>query len=693
MARLAVRTAILLAFVTALPTALIGQTREVLFIGNDSYNARTIERVVDRELERVREERGSIADLVDAAHALESWYTGEGFPDVRVRFRMVDVVDGETERVVTTADGFAGVDRVEFLIDEGPRLYLGEVAFEGNDAFDDELLRAYVPRRGGGVLGTGRALYRPEDLGAIASSVRQHYLLSGYLTVRLEAPLTTRSENEVDVVFPVREGQLFRIAGVEVTGSAQFPDAVAREIGDLLPDSNLPYVERIAADGADRIERYLGRNGYFTDVRYRIVTDEKSASVVVHYEFSPVRRALLGEIRVQSGDGSDLRTRPEIVRNRFPIEPGDPIDRSVIERGRQELYQTGLFRIVSARIEEGVADGSDEDRIVDLVISIQEDRNRYLELAAGWGTVQWFTGSIQFVDENILGTGRLWGVEAAGSFIGYRLSTRVVDRFLLGFGSRLELRGGHEYRSRAAFSERSTSVVIAADVGVSETIRTAADYEFSYAFVDDLTSGADEREVVRLSTLNTALSYDTVDNALFPQTGTRADAGAGVAGVFLVPNISFARLGVELTRHMRLGDALVLSVQGEGSVILPFGGNRVPISERLYAGGGDSVRSFAQDELSPVNEDGLPVGGLTRVQATVETRVQVAPNFYIALFYDVGTVAAEPFDLGAPGHAIGVGLRYRLPIGPLRLDFAVNPGLTFAAENAWALHFSVGSGF
>ena len=694
MDRVAVRASIFIMILMAVaPGSLFGQATDIDFVGNASFGAERLEGVVGRELEAARDGTGSVADLVDAAQTLVSWYQGEGFPDADVRFRMVEVVDGEMERVLTNPGGLAEVDRVEFLIDEGSRLYLGGVEFEGNVAFDDRTLRAYVPRRGAGALGSGRALYRPGDLGSIASSIRQHYLLAGYLLVEVADPEIRRDESVVDIVFRIREGQRFIVGDVEVTGNAALPEPFAAEVKDRLPEANQPYAERIAADGADRIERYLGRNGYLTSVRYRIEVNEETASVTIRYEFSPGRRAVLGRIRVRSEDGSDLRIRPSIVRNRFAIEPGDPIDRVAIDKGRQELYQTGLFRIVSARVEGTESDRTDGDRVVDLVITLAEDRNRYLDLAAGWGTVELLTGSANYVDENVFGTGRLWGVEAAGSFIGYRFSTRVADRFLLGIGSLLELRAEHSFRARESFTERSTSADLIANVRVTDAIRTSADYEFSYALVEDLTTADETTDVVRLSTLNTSVSYDTVDSVLFPTEGTRATLGAGIAGVLLGPGLSFARLDLELTRHFRFTDEIVFSLQGTGSSVLPYAHAEVPISERLYAGGGDSVRSFPQDTLSPVNEDGLPVGGLTRAEATVELRVEPVANLFFALFYDLGMVARDPVAISEPGHAVGMGLRYRTPIGPLRLDFAINPGARFAAQRSWAIHFSVGSGF
>ena len=120
----------------------------------------------------------------------------------------------------------------------------------------------------------------------------------------------------------------------------------------------------------------------------------------------------------------------------------------------------------------------------------------------------------------------------------------------------------------------------------------------------------------------------------------------------------------------------------------------LPIQERLFLGGENSVRSFGQDELAPVSADGHALGGLTAAEFHVELRQRLFGPLDGALFYDVGWVGRDSFDFdGPPGVGIGAGLRYRLPVGPIRLDVAWNPGDLRAANSRWGIHLSFGFAF
>lgn len=674
----------------------IGRSLVIEFVGNRGFSDEEVAAVVEQELDAARGPDGAPADLVDAAYTLRTWYAGEGYPDADVQVRMIDEVAEELERTVTDVARFDEVDRIEFIVTEGDRLVLGRVDFEGNDAFSDETLRRYVPRRGGALFGAGEALFRASEMQAVAGNVRQHYLLGGYLEVDVGEPRTTRRDGRVDVMITIDEGSQFTIGTIDVAGDEEVPPEMASRIEDLLPRVGQVYTERTAADSADKIERYLGRNGYLTSVRYRIVADEADASVAIDYSFQPGERAHLGSVVIKPGGDESLRIRPSVVRNRFPLEPGEPLDASLIGEGRQRLYQTGLFRVVSTDVvvpdAEPRADDVEDGRVVDLVVTVEEDRNRYAEIAAGWSSLEMLLGSLDYVDRNVFGTGRLWGVAASGSFRGYSLSTRFVDRFVLGIGGRLSFEIEHTYRARDSYTNRTTGADLAAEVPLADDLNVAADYRFSFEVIDDLLEQSPARQTIRIGSLNTAIAFDTVDSAFLPTGGLRAEASGEFAGALLGSELSFIRVETDLTWHTSPHELVVFSVSGETAGIVPIAADEIPVSERLYAGGSDSVRSFPQETLSPTTDDGKPSGGLTLLEGTAEVRVRMFDATYLALFYDVGMVASRAFSLAVPGHGVGLGLRYQLPIGPVRLDAAVNPGPTFAAERSWAVHFSIGAG-
>ncbi len=683
--------------------AVIGQRRpgaanvEIRFLGNDSIEAGDLREVIGREIRAVRE-GGAVSDLIDAAFTLQQWYSGQGFPDADVQVRLLDTdTDGELE-VVTNTERFGTVDRVEFVVREGERFFLGDVTFRGNDAFSDETLSAYVPRTGGLLLGAGRALYRPSEVEGIVESVSRHYRLEGYLRADVTLASHERTDNEVNVVIEIEEGSRYTVEAVRIDARDTLPRDVQREAVGERPETGERYTERLAADGADGIEQVLGRSGFLTDVRYEVIADQENSTVTIIYVFDPVPRSILTEIEVRAAGDKELRTRDRFIRRQFELPLGEPVNRLKVEEGRRRLYETGLFRVVSVAFQPRVeserfaneALGRSED--VDMIVEVEEDRNRSASISVGFSSAVLLLGSAEYLDHNLFGVGRTWGVELEGSFAGYQVSTRISDPILLGRGSIMVLELSHSLRLGQAFTERSYAADLGGGVPLNEELRTFADYRFEIIDIRDTTEEADEG-VVRIGRAEVGGVWNTVDSVLAPTSGTMVRAVFGVSAGPLGSELNYTSYEAVVTQHLRVNDLITITLQADAETIYPGEDTKIPISQRLYAGGANSVRAFPQDALSPVGDDGAARGGLSRIEGTAELRLGITENLKLAVFADAGTVSGEPFTAGDIGYGIGTGIRYNLPVGPLRLDFAVNPGPRFASERNWALHFSVGSGF
>ncbi|MFP4375708.1 MAG: outer membrane protein assembly factor [Spirochaetales bacterium] len=670
---------------------------EIRFLGNDSVEADELRDLINREV-RALSEGGAVSDLIDAVFTIQDWYRGEGFPDAEVQVRLLNTDDEGELEIVTDTERYGTVDRVEFVIREGRRFYLGEIAFRGNESFSDETLSEYVPRTGRLLLGAGRALYRPSEIEKVVESVSRHYRLEGYLRVEVIVASQDRIGDEVDVVIEIDEGVPYAVSAAQIAGRDTLPSDVRQEAAAERPDTGQRFTERLAADGADRIERVLGRSGFLTDVRYEVVSNQEDATVSIVYEFDPVPRSILTDIEVRGAGDEPLRTREQFVRQQFELPLGEPVNRLAVEEGRQRLYETGLFRLVSVNFQPRVESERFQDEAlgrteeVDLIVEIVEDRNRSASISLGYSSVLLLLGSAEYLDQNLFGLGRTWGVELQGSFAGYRAQTRIADPLLLGRGGLMALELSHALRLRDAFTERSYAADISASLPLTEQLRTFADYRFEIVDIRDTGEEADD-EVVRIGRAELGALWNTVDSLLSPMSGTAIRAVFGVSGGPLGSELNYTSYEATITRHFQVNDFITLTVEADSETIYPGADTEIPISQRLYAGGASSVRSFPQDALSPVGSDGTAVGGLSRIEGTVELRIGIIGNLALAVFADAGSVSREPFAAGDVGYGAGAGLRYNLPVGPLRLDFAVNPGPTFAAERSWAIHFSVGSGF
>ena len=194
------------------------------------------------------------------------------------------------------------------------------------------------------------------------------------------------------------------------------------------------------------------------------------------------------------------------------------------------------------------------------------------------------------------------------------------------------------------------------------------------------------------------LILDYRDNPLNPRSGWLA--GAAVEGGFDQggeDDINFLRTDLNASYYHPLGDSLRFALGARASSLGTNGTvEEVPIDLRLSNGGGTTVRSFAEREMGVASARGsTPLGGLATTVLSAELSYEIMPNLEIAAFADAGSISREDSSLfGADDlrYAVGMGLRYQLPIGPLRVDYGFNPDRQ-PGEAVGALHLTFGFAF
>ncbi|MHC5066998.1 MAG: BamA/TamA family outer membrane protein, partial [Planctomycetota bacterium] len=187
--------------------------------------------------------------------------------------------------------------------------------------------------------------------------------------------------------------------------------------------------------------------------------------------------------------------------------------------------------------------------------------------------------------------------------------------------------------------------------------------------------------------------YDQRDHPLLSTRGWLIDLGVAWSLPQLASQLEYVELDCRTSVLMPLGTprlVLALGAKGTTREILD-GSETLPVQFRLFNGGSESVRSYHENDLGPVDADGDPLGGLTTATASAELRVRLDEDWSLVGFYDIGWVDAKALSLSTdPGQALGGGIRLDLPIGPLRLDVAHGFGERHAADSDVVVHFSLG---
>ena len=652
--------------------------------GNEAFSDEELIAILEEDLARRGEGEFSKALIDDLAFEIERHYRRSGYHFAGTRYAQ--------DR-----------DRAVIRVDEGPLVVIEEIDFVGNLAMRSiELDQLFDPARDG-LLGFGERLYVENEVRGFAGTVEDAYLDRGFQRVSVSAP-ETEFVNE-------RRGARIRL---EIDEGPQF---VVRSI-------DLEAIPNLKREEVDEGLAYLRESAYAPRLRFEVETAVRNlynergypdAKATVFESFSEPRGEppvveVYFEVVAESGPAVRIRnivvvgaeqTRERYIESRLALESGDLWNSESARRSFGQIFRTGLFRSVDVRLAPASsqdttmnADGS-ESR--DLLVEVSERDTLEYFFELGFGS--WDLGRARsgVIERNLFGTGLLGRLEVLGSFRGGSVTLGLTDPWFARSSWTADLPLRALYREERSFTLREATAGLRFSRPLLAGLTGGVAYRFSLSKVDETDvddARAEEERNLLVGALGPFLEFDSRDDILLPTRGIRSRVFVEAGLPELGGEIRFVHGGFTVSAMYSLFDGTVLAANFETEWIQPFDEQEdIPIQERLFNGGEDTVRSFQQWELGPTDADGDPRGGQVRNVISVELRQRIWQQLSMAVFYDWGNVVADaqrPFDDFRSG--VGVGLRYALPIGPARLDFGINPSRR-SREEPWAIHFAIGLPF
>jgi len=197
----------------------------------------------------------------------------------------------------------------------------------------------------------------------------------------------------------------------------------------------------------------------------------------------------------------------------------------------------------------------------------------------------------------------------------------------------------------------------------------------------------------------------TTDNALNARHGYQIAVHAEQAGGrFLPSTFNYTSLSADGRYFLPIGKRVVVANRLLVGNLRPAGYDpaNVPFSKKFFLGGATTLRGWGRYEVSPLSGTGLPIGGDTMFSFSSEARAALRGKLGGVLFLDTGNVWTDlrQVNFADIRYAVGAGLRYQTPVGPIRLDFGYQlnpiPGLQVNGQpqlRPWRVHFSIGQAF
>ncbi|MHC4449199.1 MAG: BamA/OMP85 family outer membrane protein [Planctomycetota bacterium] len=634
--------------------------------GNDNTKTRDLEYAARRELESFQSKGRRLADLADAAYAMELRLRRDGYAHATVEFEMQPSEEAP--------------DKAIFHVAEGLQAHVAALSFPGAQHLQPDQLKRFFA-------GGSNPVFRQSDVDRGAGEVERAYLLDGFRDVEV-GPVTVawnEIKSEATVTVPVKEGAKYTVASVEFEGDC--PGELEDELREELIGQ--AFYARLPVEATARLRAKLFDRGHQqATAKAQYTIEDHAVAIRIQADQGPQYR--VREVRIEGAK----RTRKQFIRSRLKLKKGDVLQQRKVDKALDHLYESGIFKSVAVE-PAGI---SPEEALADLLVQVEELEARSVSFDVGWGAYELLRGGVQYRDRNFLGLGRRLDLGAHASTKGYRLEGAISDNFLLGRRNTLRVAGEIFQREEPSFTRFGYRIDLSLTHNYPGPYVFTTGYTIDTQEASDIQSGIalEEGEFITSAGLFATIVRDTRDSRLIPTKGTVAELGLFWSTDLLLADLNYVEIRGSWFGFLRLTERIVFGT-GVRFTSRPILDSlpTLPIQKRLFTGGPTSVRSFDQDELGPFDpRTNKPRGGLTSAWATAEFRTRVWKQLHVALFYDVGMVSLDSLMVeGPPGQAIGAGLRYYLPVGPVRVDVGYNPGELFSMSTRWAFHFAFGFSF
>jgi outer membrane protein insertion porin family len=624
----------------------------VRFVGNTKFSDKELSAALADPLAAIQQRGLSLPLADDTAYYLGVFYRRRGYAAVDVKYR----IQGPY---------------LELDISEGPYYKLGEIYFEGNKTFKPATLKDYM-------IGTTRARFSQfqkqlpfveADLVTGTTLLQSFYVSQGFPQVQI-VKLATIPDNKsgaVNAIVTINEGPRFYFGPISFSGNFGIaPTEFSAKIKSLTKPPK-PYSDAELQNLQRDLTFGFKKKGYYSASVSATPNFRGAHGGLVPITVDAVPGPVYRFGAFVENQGPNARVRPEFLPRRFEQLRGVTYDPDKLKDLYSKLYLTGLYDSLD------IQEVPQTDDTITLVATPEEAKAKELGFYVGYDTFDGILLGTNYTNRNVDGLGRIFsffvdytgrGPDGEISYenpwflerdIDFRTSLGLSFKSLIGYSIQ-------KYYGRIAFTKT-----------FRKGIETAVFFEAKEGNVSSIVIHPESLAgptSYQLITLGLTQVFDFRDSPTNPRKGWVLDGSASFSES-VDGSASFARFTGRYSTYFSFGKTLLALGARLGYIDSVQGTAGVPIDERFFNGGSTTVRSFYETDLSPKDTENHPIGGLARSIFNVEYDVPIYGDLVGAAFVDAGGTGNTPFDNFATG--IGGGVRYNLPIGPVRVDYGVNP--------------------
>jgi outer membrane protein insertion porin family len=662
---------------------------QINVIGNSVINTKRIRKDISTKPGQTLNEATLEADR----QKILDDYANHGFSQTDVRYH-------------TDVNDQTGAAAVTFTINEGTKTIVKNIEFQGNTAFTPKQLKKVIKTKPANILSffTKDGHVNSDQLDADTTTLREYYQNHGYEDVTVDQPqIVPAGKGTVTLVYSIHEGPQYTVGTVDVTGAQVF--STAEVYSKLKTRPGRTFSPQDLRDDTKAIGDLYGGRGYIDMTANAETTAAADHVINVDYKIDEGTQSYIEHINISG----NTRTKDKVIRRELAVYPGEVYNTNLVDVSKTRLENLGYFS--KDRGVQIYPSDTDIPGRKDVNVLVQEARTGSFNFGAGFSSIDSLLGFVELQQTN-------FDLLNWPSFTGggerfharFQLGTERTDAdmsltepYFLDYQLSL---GGELFYSDANYV---SSVYTQKDYGFDIELRkpisafssVRLDYRLENIDIYDISSGV-STTILRdagdhsKSSLTAGYTYDTRDSVFLTRSGQRVDFSAFIAGGPLGGSVADWGFDVSGSQYYHLPGDTILLLNAEVSDIENFGNSdHVPIFDRLYLGGPNSLRGFRFRAMSPYDDKGQPIGGDSLARITGEYTYPIMDRIRGAAFYDTGFVNSGAYDMGLSQLAsdAGLGLRLDLPIGPVRLDYGIPIQNPHHTSTTGQFNFSIGYQF
>jgi outer membrane protein insertion porin family len=562
-------------------------------------------------------------------------------------------------------------------IDEGDKVYVRKIQFEGNEEFDDRDLKKIMETSEKGFFSfiTKSGLLDTKKLEFDALKIASFYHNHGYIKAVVGDPdIQYDPDRGLIITIEVVEGPQYAVSDVQVEGDLILPLDIL--LAELHIGQEKFFNREVVRQDTLRLTEIYADEGYaYAEVVPMTAEDDENYLIAITYKINQGKKVRFERINIT---GNDI-TRDKVIRRELHVIEGEYFSARELQRSTANLHRLGFFEDLEIQTKKG----SREDLMV-LDINVKEKRTGAFSIGVGYSTFDNVMGTFQISENNFRGYGQTLSASARLGSRTTEFDIRFTEPWLFdkpisaGFGlyswsrefdeyTRDSLGGLVRFGFRLPFEEQNLNMLWATYAYDDTDVTDVAPFA-SAIILDQAGKTVTSSVIVRLN-------RDTRDKRWFTRKGSVNDFRIHHAGGILGGDAAFNKIEARTTWYFGMPWKTSFMVQGRGGYAFEREDGGLPIYQKFRIGGINTVRGFEAFSISPRAIDtGDRVGGETMFVANVEYRFPLVQEQGVGgvVFVDIGNVwsnevGVQNFDIKK---SFGAGIRWYSPVGPLRVEWA-----------------------